>query len=178
IGFFASGKLKRINATGGSPLTLADATAPRGGTWSRDGTILFSRAGPLVRVPASGGEAVAVTTIESNQTFHRFPQFLPDGKHFLFVVSGNADTQGIHLGSLDGGATRRLTSQVSVARFLAPDRIVLTRQGVIVAQRIDVDRGELQGEPEAVADLRGSDSAARVGGFSASQTGTLAYRIG
>ena len=84
IGFFAGGKMKRIDIAGGPSQNLADSTTGRGGAWNNDGTILFSPSGtgPLYRIPASGGEAVKATRLGTQQVSHRFPQFAPDGHHF------------------------------------------------------------------------------------------------
>jgi hypothetical protein len=92
VGFFASGQLKRIELGGGAPLTVATAASGRGGTWNADGVILFAptQAGPLFRVAASGGQAVAVTTLD-RQRSHRWPVFLPDGRHFLLFAIGSPD---------------------------------------------------------------------------------------
>src|SRR5205823_2606703 len=111
VGFFADAKLKRVDVAGGPPQTLATAPGFRGGTWNADGVILFTpnTGSPLFRVPASGGEAVAVTKLD-RQASHRFPSFLPDGRQFLFLVQGTPDTAGIYLGSLDSAETRRLTA--------------------------------------------------------------------
>src|SRR5262249_7483384 len=79
IGFFADGRLKRLDIGGGAPQTLATVTVPRGGTWNADGVILFPLGSALFRVPASGGQTVAVTKLD-RQTSHRFPVFLPDGR--------------------------------------------------------------------------------------------------
>jgi eukaryotic-like serine/threonine-protein kinase len=107
IGFFADNKLKRLDIGGGAPQTLATVSTTRGGTWNADGVILFTPAqgSPLFRVPASGGEAVAVTKLD-RQTSHRFPFFLPDGRQFLFLAQGTPETAGIYLGSLDSTETR------------------------------------------------------------------------
>src|SRR5262249_50880191 len=86
IGYFSSGQLYRIESIGGPPQVVADAPAAAGGTWNAAGTILFaaSVAGVVFRVSASGGDSVAVTRLDAPQeTAHRFPQFLPDGDHFL-----------------------------------------------------------------------------------------------
>lgn len=108
VGFFADNKLKRTDIRGGSPQTLADATN-RGGTWGPDGSILFTRtaASPLSRIPASGGEPVAITKLDK-QASHRFPQFLPGGRQFLFYALGTPETAGIYLGSLDSPGTKRI----------------------------------------------------------------------
>jgi serine/threonine protein kinase len=106
VGFAAGGKLKRVDiaAGGSSLLALASATLFRGGTWSPDGSILFSPAGgsPLFRVPdIPGSDAIPATKREAGQAGHRFPRFLPGGRKFLFYVNGTVDAQGIYLGSLD-----------------------------------------------------------------------------
>jgi Tol biopolymer transport system component len=110
VGFFAGGKLMRMDIGGGAPQTLANAVN-RGGTWSADGTILFPRttSSPLFRISASGGEPVEVTKLDK-QASHRFPQFLPGGRQFLFYATGTPETAGIYLGSLDF-PRRRLASR-------------------------------------------------------------------
>jgi hypothetical protein len=106
IGFFAAGKLYRVEVTGGPPQAIADASIPRGAAWNAEGTIVFAPTPfqPLLRIPASGGEAVAITRIDlPRQTGHHFPQFLPDGRQFIYYVQGTAEAAGIYLTSLDGG---------------------------------------------------------------------------
>ena len=102
VGFFADSKLKRFDIGGGAPQTLANAVVGRGGTWSPEGVILFSPSSSsstqIFRIPASGGEAVPVTKVDTpSQQSHRFPQFLPGGRQFLFYVNGSADAKGIYL---------------------------------------------------------------------------------
>src|SRR5262249_5177578 len=113
IGFFAGGKLKRIDFSGGPPQVIADAPTGRGGAWNAEGTILFAPtpSAALWRVPASGGSPpVQVTQVDLDHFGgHRFPQFLPDGRHFLFLAQGRAEEQGIFLGSLDSKDVTRLT---------------------------------------------------------------------
>ncbi len=99
IGFFAGGKLKKIDASGGPPQTLCDVgAASRGGTWNRDGVIVFAADGlvPLYRVSAAGGEPIPVTALDQSrfETSHRWPFFLPDGRHFLFFVCSNQTESG------------------------------------------------------------------------------------
>ena len=121
IGFFAEGKLKRIDIGGGQPQTLANAAGSRGGAWNRDDVILFGvSAAGLQRVPASGGEVVKVTRPGPLQTNHRFPQFLPDGRRFLFFSQGAGETQGVFLGGLDSPETTRLTASDTAAALHAP----------------------------------------------------------
>jgi len=87
IGFFAGGKLKRIDLSGGPPLVLADAPDARGGTWNQEGIIVFApnADGPLSRVSATGGPPAPVTKLRAAQSGHRWPIFLPDGRHFLYL---------------------------------------------------------------------------------------------
>src|SRR5262249_33212087 len=111
VAFFADSKLKRIDIVGGAPQVLADASAGRGGAWGWEGTIVFapSRTGPLLKVSATRGEPVAATRLETGQVSHRFPQFLPDGRHFIYFAQGGPG-QGIYASSLDGGSSKRLAN--------------------------------------------------------------------
>src|SRR5262249_41108794 len=99
LGFFADSKLKRIDIVGGALQVLATATAGRGGGWNRDGVIIFAPTGggPLSKIPATGGEPVAVTCLETAQTGHKFPQFLPDGRRFIYFAWGGPN-QGVYAG--------------------------------------------------------------------------------
>jgi eukaryotic-like serine/threonine-protein kinase len=183
VGFFAGGKLKRVDIGGGLTQALATTTVNFGGTWSAGGVILFasSPGSPLFRIPAVGGDAVAVTKLGPGHTGHFFPQFLPGGRQFLFAVAGSADTQGIYLGSLDSPETRRLTyADAAIAAgptgadaggmYLPSGWLLYTRQGTLVARRFDPARGELTSDPVIVADA--------VVGFSVSPAGLVAYRAG
>ena len=87
--------LKRLDVGGGQPQTLHRCVTARGGTWNADGVILFppNNGSPLFRVPATGGEAVAVTKLD-RQSSHRFPFFLPDGRQFLFYSQGRRKPRG------------------------------------------------------------------------------------
>ncbi|HTG72610.1 MAG TPA: protein kinase, partial [Terriglobia bacterium] len=107
IGFFAQGKLKRINTVSGFIETLATATAGRGGAWGPDGTILFSASvsSPILRLPSGGGEPVAITQLELlGHGSHRYPRFFPDGRHFLYYAQGSSE--GIYIGDLDSPERR------------------------------------------------------------------------
>ena len=99
LGFFSSGKLRKIEANGGPPQTLCDASSGRGGAWSEEGTILFtpSATDVIYRVSSAGGAPVAVTELDAKngETSHRYPAFLPDGVHFLFLVEGRPETEGL-----------------------------------------------------------------------------------
>ncbi len=179
IGFFAAGNLLRLDVAGGAPQVLATLTGlTSSGSWSADGTILFSRqaADRLWRVAATGGEPVAVTSLDPpRQVSHRAPHFLPDGRQFLFYAQGPPETMGIYLGSLDGGTPTRLMASDSAGAFLPPDQVVFVRQGTLVARRLDLARGALTGDPVTLADRVGVDEFAR-GGFAVSGAGPVAYR--
>jgi Tol biopolymer transport system component/DNA-binding winged helix-turn-helix (wHTH) protein len=183
IGFFSGGKLNRIEAAGGSPQTVAEAKSGRGGTWNADGVILFSPtpASPLFRVPDSGGEAVAVTKLDWSGS-QRFAQFLPDGGHFLFYAEGTPEHPGgvegaIYLGSLNAKDLKRLTGANSSGLYLPPGWLLFVHSGTLVAQRLNIAKGELSGLPATVAESVFFDTShARL--FSVSATGLVAYRRG
>jgi len=107
IGFFSDGKLKKIDASGGPAQALCDAGSGRGGTWSRDGVIIFAPSpnGPLFRVSDAGGNVTQITIVDSahGESDHRWPLFLPDGKHFLYLAEGTSDDGNtIYAGSREG----------------------------------------------------------------------------
>ena len=179
VGFFTSNRLSRIDIAGGAPQALASAPGGRGGTWNADGTIVFAQGISfwLVKVDASGGEVSDVTKLEAGQSGHRFPQFLPDGRQFLFYAAGTAETSGIYLGSLNGEQPKRLAAADAAAAYLAPDRVIFVRQRALVVQRLDLSRRELMGEPTVLAEGVGTE-APSLGGFSVSSNGLVAYRAG
>jgi Tol biopolymer transport system component len=180
IGFFADAKLKRLDLGGGAPQTLAAAPAGDGGTWNADNVILFAPAAisALVRVPASGGEAVAVTQLD-RQRRHAFPFFLPDGRHFLFLAPGHTDASGIYLGSLDSPDAHRLTYGENAGAYLSTGWLLWVRAGTrsLVAQRLDLERMALTGVPVTLADpvaVHDLDATS----LSVSAAGLVAYRTG
>src|SRR6185436_19681878 len=121
LGFFADDKLKRIDAAGGKPLVITDVSNGRGGTWNADGTILYASVafGPIMRVSSRffTGEPATETSSTSGPN-HRFPQFLPDGQHFIFASTlGPVETNGVFLASLDKTPPIRLVSTQGVGGF-------------------------------------------------------------
>ena len=181
IAFFADGKLKKIDISGALPQTLADAPHGLGGTWNRDGVIVFAPAsvGPLFRVPASGGVPVQATELDPSlqEEGHRQPQFLPDGTHFLFLAtSASAAHSAIYVGSLASKERKRLVSATEKALFAPPDHILFMRDGTLMAQRFDAARLELGGTPFPVAEDVSGNSVNGQAAFTASETGLLAYR--
>jgi serine/threonine protein kinase/Tol biopolymer transport system component len=181
IGFFADAKLKRIDLSGGAAQVVADAPGSRGGAWSAAGVILFApvTAGGLARIQDTGGTPAAVTVLKAGENSHRWPQFLPDGRHFLFRVAlGRMETRGTYVGSLDGGTPTRLLQDDTAAVFAPPDRLLVVRQGVLMALPFDPGRAVVSGDPVTVAQNVGADSTIERGAFTVSATGVLAHRPG
>ena len=181
IGFFADGKVKRVDLSGGAPQALADASAGRGGTWSAAGVILFSPTANsgMVRIQDTGGTPVAVTALKAGENSHRWPQFLPDGHHFLFRMAvGRTETRGAYIGSLDGGTPTRVLQDETAAVFAPPDLLLVVRQGVLMALRFDPARAVVSGDPVAIAQNVGADTTIERAAFTVSATGVLAHRPG
>ena len=178
VGFFASGQLKRIDLAGGPPQVVGAAPNGRGGTWNRDGTILFAptNASALFVVPASGGKPQTVTTLDPpRQGSHRWPQFLPDGRRFLFFAQGNLEGQGIYLGSLDDTGATRLTPAEAAGAYAEPGVLVFVQQNALVVRHLDVAGRTLSGDLVTVADRVSFDAGFNLAGFSVSAVGRLAY---
>ncbi len=180
IGFFTSSKLSRVDIAGGLPQSLAYAPRGFGGAWNADGTIVFNpnATTALFRISASGGEPVAITRLDPpRQLSHRFPQFLPDGRHFLFFVQCCGESAGIYLGSLDGGEPKRLTAADAAGLYLNPGRLLFIRQGALVAQPLNVQQATLTGDPVTLSGSAGYDTAfLGLAGLSTSQDGLVAFR--
>ncbi|MGH2628434.1 MAG: protein kinase domain-containing protein, partial [Anaerolineales bacterium] len=185
IGFFADAKLKKIDASGGPPQTLCDTSIARGGSWNQEGTIIFAPDvnDSIYRVSASGGEPAPVTALdESRQHFnHRWPHFLPDGRHFLFFArSASADGEytGTYVGSLDSKEQKFLLPGASNALYAPPGYLLFVREKALMAWRFGARRLELTGEAVPVAEPVGVNGAAQRAGFSVSSNGILAYQGG
>jgi serine/threonine protein kinase/Tol biopolymer transport system component len=174
IGFFADGKLKRIGIDGGVPQVLANAPLAKGGAWSRTGVILFApnNSGPIFRIPAAGGQMEAVTQMREGSTTHRFPQFLPDGRHFLYWAGAEG---AVYVATLDGPETRRVlkrSTPIGGSAEYTTGRLVFQRQTTLFSQRFDPVRLELMGDPSPVADHVPDAS------WSVSEAGPIIYRTG
>jgi Tol biopolymer transport system component len=174
LGFFAGGKLKKLEITSRSSQALADALYGRGGTWNAYGTILFSSdvSRAIYRVASTGGDPVEVTSLDkSRQEFsHRWPQFLPDGHHFLyFAVSTSVDDEGTYVASLDGGMPQLLLRGSSNAIY-ASGYLLFVQQGVLMARRFDVERLSFAGDPRPAATNVSVSQGAWKAVFSTSET--------
>jgi Tol biopolymer transport system component len=184
VGFFADARLKRFDIDGGSVLVLANmnTVSPRGGTWNRDGVILFAprNTQAIFRVAASGGEPSPVTRLLATQSGHLFPQFLPDGRHFLFYGIGPPGTRGVYLGQLDGQDASRVVDADTAATYASSGYLFFVRQDTLFGQRFDPVRLTLIGDAAPISDqvLVESDPTARMSPVSASATGLIAHRTG
>jgi eukaryotic-like serine/threonine-protein kinase len=178
LGFFAGGKLEKVEASGGPAQALCSAPGARGGAWNHDGTIVFagSFTGGLSRVEASGGTPVPLTQLAKNETSHRWPWFLPDGKHYLYFAHGitNADN-GIYAGSLGSNERTLLLRNDSNANYAEPGYLLFIRNGTLMAQRFNPWKLALVGDAAPIADHVGTNSAVYRGVFTASANGVLLY---
>ncbi|MBZ5676582.1 MAG: protein kinase [Acidobacteriia bacterium] len=153
IAFFAGGKLRRIAASGGPSQPVCDAPDGRGGSWNRDDVIVFSPVSQdtaVQRVPAGGGVPVDATKTKG---VYRFPQFLPDGRHFLYLVSGStADKDGTYVSSLDGTENRRVLADRSSAQFAVSaagsrlGHLIFVREDTLMAQPFDAGKAQVWGD--------------------------------
>jgi serine/threonine protein kinase/Tol biopolymer transport system component len=171
IAFFANNKLMVVGLDGGTPDTVCDTTSWFGGTWNADGVILLASSnGPLVKV-SPGGAVAPVTTLATGETSHRWPWFLPDGQHFLFLATGKGDPQ-LRVGSLASSDSAPVGTIRSNALYASG--YVLFVDGGLMAQRFDVTSRRLIGQPFRLSEEVGTAPHGH-GPFSASETGRLAY---
>jgi eukaryotic-like serine/threonine-protein kinase len=180
LGFFADGKLKKIEVSGGPPQTICDAPTGADGSWGEDGTILYDGRGndPIMKVAASGGVPVPLITGEGSNSGLQvgWPQFLPGGKRFLYVDLGG-EGSGVRIADRDGGNSQSVVAGLSRVEYAPPGHLLFVREATLVAQPFDPATGQLSGEPVPVAEGLGTD-AVGLADFSASRTGVLAYRAG
>jgi Tol biopolymer transport system component len=183
IAFFAEGKLKKIAVGGGPPVALCDSPSGRGGSWNTDGVIIFSAGpvSPILQVPSSGGTPKAVTTLPPGDASGgaRFPSFLPDGDHFLYLLTSAGADVGIHVVSLRDGRSARLLAESSNAVFATSNGegyLLFRREDTLMAQRFDVATLTLSGDVMPIASPVPLTNNIGFGAFSASLDGTLVFR--
>ncbi len=157
IGLFSGGKLKKVNASGGTPITICDAPDGRGGTWNRDGTILFAPTpgGVIYSVTAGGGIPKAVTTLDTSkkETHHIWPAFLPDGVRFIYSSRRyDHDRSVIHLASLSSDENETLVTADGNAAISFPGFLVFLHERTLMAQQFNLSTGTLTGDPIPVAE--------------------------
>jgi len=190
IAFIADGKLKRLDLAGGAPLVLCDVppqnTAAVGGTWHRDGFILMGGNAGLWRVPANGGTPTPVTKTDTalQETGHGYPEFLPDGKHFLyFVQSGDSNLQGTYAASLDRPLIPALIARSSVKSIYTPPvaghggYLLSLRDGTLFAQSFDTANLRVSGDPTPIAEDVPANGIQRAA-YWTSDAGILMHRSG
>ncbi|HTS34975.1 MAG TPA: protein kinase [Candidatus Solibacter sp.] len=183
MAFFTLEKLKRIDIAGGPVVTVCDVAQARGGSWGSSGVILIalSFTSALYQVPATGGTPVAVTKLQLPYSTHRWPSFLPDGKHFLYLAANHtnpasADT-AVFLSSLDGKENRKLVATPSNALYAA-GYLLYTHDNALIARPFDASTGEFKGQEKVITDDVQVDASVWRGTFSVSNSGTLIYQPG
>ncbi|HEU5181382.1 MAG TPA: protein kinase [Candidatus Polarisedimenticolia bacterium] len=184
LAFFAGGKLMKADVQGGPPLALCEVgTNPRRGSWSRDDVIVFSRnsLGGLFRIPASGGEATPLTQLDKAkaETTHRWPCFLPDGRHFLYMAATHAagienPANAVYLADLGSGQAKLLFHARTNVEYAA-GHLLYVRDHILLAQPFDERKLELSGNPVPVAERIQYDPDFYHAGFAVSSHGELVY---
>jgi len=181
LGFFADGKLKRIDISGGPTRTVCDVVDGRGGSWSRDGVIVFNPgiASPLQKVSAGGGVPSVATELGQGEGDHRQPFFLPDSGRFLYLATAAGDATSVYVASVDSTERKLLVTVDSSEVVYSQSHLLFVRETTLMAQAFDTQRLELTGEPFPIAEqiqMNGGGTPYAI--FSASANGTLAYQAG
>jgi len=184
VGFFAGGKLKKVPLSGGPAIELAEAESNRGGTWTKDGKIVFSpssRTG-LYSVRSDGGEVKQVTVVDTlnNERTHRWPQCLPDGKTVMFTVGtvnspDYYDDATIMAVNIETGARKRIMKGAASARYVKPGYLLSVRGGSVFAEAFDTDRLEVRGHAVPVLDGVSVDITSGSANYAISDNGTLVF---
>ncbi len=185
IGFFADGKLKTVSASGGPISMVCDAPNGRGATWNQDGVIVFApeALGGLMKVAASGGTPVTVSTPDASrsESGHRWPVFLPDGKHYIYLAANFSDKPGINalfIGALGSDEKHMLVHASANAVYAKPGYLLYLRDKTLVAQPLDLGRYELTGEPRTLSDEVLYFPQVYRAVFDASSNGVLVTQVG
>jgi Tol biopolymer transport system component len=178
LGYTAGSRLMRVDIEGGPPREIGPARGwPNGGSWGRDGTLLFAAGGRLFQVRESGGAVAEIAHLTDDSFVVWWPSFLPDGIHYLFALASRkaAEPGGVYLGSLGSTRRTRLLPDETNAAFTpaAGGQILFVRAGTLMAVPFDERRLEIGGEPRPIA--TSVDDTDRWGRFSVSLEGTLAY---
>ena len=162
---------------------IADAPTPRGGTWGKGGVIVFSPdfRGGLLRVPAAGGPVTPLTKVDlQRHSTHRWPSFLPDGRHVLYLAATHSNPRseqsGIYVASLDGGEPKRLMASYGSVQSV-PGYLLSVREANLMAAPFDAERLAVTGESVRVANDVNFDYGTWRGVFTASQNGVLVYQV-
>jgi Tol biopolymer transport system component len=179
IGFVSGGKLKKVEATGGPPQEIADAAGFTGADWNAEGTIIFGTPKGVFRVSAQGGQPSPLTTVESTESGHYWPHFLPDGRRFLYLAwSGQSGNRAIVAGSLDSKTKTKVIGAESKAAYAEPGYLVFRRESAVYAQPFDAKTLSVSGEPVRIADGVATGGSNGDGSFSLARSGALLYYFG
>jgi len=180
VGFFAQGKLKKVDVAGGPPQALSDAPSldTRGATWNRDGIIVFpsSSTSGLMQVNANGGALAPAIPLRDGDISYRWPSFLPDGRHFLFYVRASAERRGVYVGSAGSTTMTRLLDAPFNAIYSA-GYLLTARDRTLLAYPFDENRLQVVGEPVQVAENVGGTNT-QLAAFSLSAGGVLVHARG
>lgn len=183
IAYFADGKLKKIDSKGGPSFTICDAASGRGGTWNSEGVIVFAplSGGPLHQVASAGGTSKQLTKVDTleAEVNHRWPYFLPDGKHFLYSAQTNKssldeESENIYVGSLDQEKGKIIIHATSNAVY-NDGWILYYKQNSLLAQHFNAGSLELQGEPIPIIENLLHEPVRSKGSFSVSRNNRLVY---
>jgi eukaryotic-like serine/threonine-protein kinase len=181
LGFFADGKLKKIEVSGGPPFTLCEASGGGGGAWSRDGVIVFSPApfSALEKVSASGGAPAPATKLNPGDVIHVRPAFLPDGRHFLYRAGASGQGGPVYVASLDSADRKLLLNADATNVLYSQGHLLFLRDKTLMAQPFDTRRLALTGDAIPIAEsIQTQGTVNPYGLFSASENGVLAYQAG
>jgi len=181
IAFFAAGRIKKIAASGGPTQNVCSAPNLSGGTWSRGDVIVFSAAGILRRVPAAGGDPVAISARDESlqETSHQIPYFLPDGRHYLYLAwSPQQSSRAVYMATLDSPDRVKVFAAQSKVVYAAPGYLLFHRDGTLLAQPFDADKTALTGDAIPISDDVSYDVLSGEAAFDVSQNGRLIYFAG
>jgi len=182
LGFFAEGKLKKIEVTGGPAQKICDAPTGADGSWSPEGVILFDGRpnDPIYRVPSAGGTPVVAVRAEPSrkEVTSAWPEFLPDGRHFLYMATGQKPEDNMYrVGLLGSAESKPVAPAQTLVTYAPPGYLLFVRDKTLVVQPFDAKALKTTGEPMPLAEHIGTDSVG-LARFSVSREGTLAYRTG
>ena len=182
IGFFADQKLKKVAVAGGIVQTICDTPQGTGdgGTWNHSGTIIFApgQDSPLLQVPAAGGSAAPVTSVDANrrELGHGWPQFLPDGRHFVyFARSADSEKSGVYIQELGAAKRNLLLQTLNRADFAPPGYLLFVRDVALYAQRLNLKNFTLEGDPVLVTEEVNANASNGRASFAVSPAGVLVY---
>jgi Tol biopolymer transport system component len=187
LAFFADGKLKKLELSGGPAQSICDAPSGRGGTWNKEGVIVFTPTASsgigLYRIPASGGTPTQASKLDTSrgELSHRWPMFLPDGRHYLYMATnffGQKGVDAIFVGSLDSDEKRFIVEADGNAAYAAPGYLLFYRDRTLLAQRFDLKRFALTGEPMTILTDIQYQAQVRRAVFATSESGLLVAQSG